>query len=149
MQVVMQLKSLHLWCHRGAHVGFSDFYFCFISNLRAAVEFLLLFPRQVRRMSSVVTRRREQRVLVMVITMVVCYLVCWLPYGVVALLATFGPRDLLTPEASITPSLLAKFSTVVNPFIYIFMNKQVSVLGDEGRCSVVCFCCDCGLLKVG
>ncbi|TDG97502.1 hypothetical protein EPR50_G00226620 [Perca flavescens] len=74
--------------------------------------------------SSVVTRRRDQRVLVMVVTMVVCYLVCWLPYGVAALLATFGPRGLLTPEASITPSLLAKFSTVINPVIYIFMNKQ-------------------------
>ncbi|XP_041817568.1 teleost multiple tissue opsin b [Chelmon rostratus] len=85
---------------------------------------LLHTMRQVRSVSSVVTRRREQRVLVMVVTMVVCYLVCWLPYGVAALLATFGPRDLLTPEASITPSLLAKFSTVINPFIYIFMNKQ-------------------------
>ncbi|XP_038123363.1 teleost multiple tissue opsin b [Cyprinodon tularosa] len=85
---------------------------------------LLLAVRQVRRVSTVVTRHREQRVLVMVIIMVVCYLVCWLPYGVAALLATFGPRDLLSPEASIMPSLLAKFSTVVNPFIYIFMNKQ-------------------------
>nr|XP_057916121.1 teleost multiple tissue opsin b [Doryrhamphus excisus] len=85
---------------------------------------LLNAIRQVRSASSVATRRREQRVLVMVVTMVVCYLVCWLPYGVVALLATFGPKDLLTPEASIMPSLLAKSSTVVNPFIYIFMNKQ-------------------------
>ncbi|XP_026216891.1 teleost multiple tissue opsin b isoform X1 [Anabas testudineus] len=85
---------------------------------------LLHAIRQVSSVSSVVTRRREKRVLVMVITMVVCYLVCWLPYGVAALLATFGPSDLITPEASITPSLLAKFSTVVNPFIYIFMNKQ-------------------------
>lgn len=76
-------------------------------------------------MSSTVTRRREQRVLVMVVAMVVCYLICWLPYGVTALLATFGPPNLLTPEATITPSLLAKFSTVINPFIYIFMNKQV------------------------
>ncbi|KAM9331901.1 LOW QUALITY PROTEIN: teleost multiple tissue opsin b [Pholidichthys leucotaenia] len=85
---------------------------------------LLHAIRQVRSVSSVVTRRREQRVLVMVVTMVACYLVCWLPYGVAALIATFGPQDLLTPEASITPSLLAKFSTVINPFIYIFMNKQ-------------------------
>ncbi|KAM6900749.1 teleost multiple tissue opsin b [Xenentodon cancila] len=96
---------------------------------------LLHAIRQVRRVSSVVTRRREQRVLVMVVTMVVCYLVCWLPYGVAALLATFGPRDMLTPEASITPSLLAKFSTVVNPFIYIFMNKQFY------RCFRAFFCC--------
>lgn len=86
---------------------------------------MLLFLLQVRSVSSTVTRRREQRVLVMVVAMVVCYLICWLPYGVTALLATFGPPDLLTPEASITPSLLAKFSTVINPFIYIFMNKQV------------------------
>lgn len=76
-------------------------------------------------MSSAVTRRREHRVLVMVVAMVVGYLICWLPYGVTALLATFGPPHLLSPEATITPSLLAKFSTVINPFIYIFMNKQV------------------------
>lgn len=81
--------------------------------------------------SSVVSRRREQRVLLMVVMMVLCYLVCWLPYGVLALLSTFGPGEPLSPEASIVPSLLAKFSTVVNPFIYIFMNKQVS----ESNCS--------------
>ncbi|XP_061523023.1 teleost multiple tissue opsin b [Phycodurus eques] len=85
---------------------------------------LLLAIRQVRSGSSVVTRRREQRVLVMVLTMVVCYLVCWLPYGAVALMATLGPGDPLGPEAGVLPSLLAKSSTVVNPFIYIFMNKQ-------------------------
>lgn len=62
----------------------------------------------------------------MVVIMVSCYLVCWLPYGVVALISTFGSSDLVTPEVSIAPSLLAKFSTVINPFIYIFMNKQVS-----------------------
>ncbi|KAM6953378.1 teleost multiple tissue opsin b [Aplochiton taeniatus] len=85
---------------------------------------LLVAIRQVSSVSSVITRRREQRVLAMVVTMVACYLVCWMPYGVAALLATFGPRDLLTPEVSIMPSLLAKASTAVNPLIYIFMNKQ-------------------------
>ncbi|XP_077365664.1 teleost multiple tissue opsin b [Festucalex cinctus] len=85
---------------------------------------LLHAIRQVRSGSSLVTRRREQRVLAMVVTMVACYLVCWLPYGVAALMATLGPGDPLSPEASVVPSLLAKSSTVVNPFIYIFMNKQ-------------------------
>ncbi|KAJ0022751.1 hypothetical protein NQD34_014885 [Periophthalmus magnuspinnatus] len=96
---------------------------------------LLQAIRQVSQMSSIVPRRREQRVLVMVVTMVACYLICWLPYGVVALLSTFGPHDLVTPEASITPSLLAKFSTVVNPFIYIFMNQQFN------RCLRAFICC--------
>ncbi|KAG7319948.1 hypothetical protein KOW79_017091 [Hemibagrus wyckioides] len=69
-------------------------------------------------------RKREHRVLIMVITMVVCYLLCWLPYGIMALVATFGAPGLVTAEASIVPSILAKTSTVINPIIYIFMNKQ-------------------------
>ncbi|KAL1006537.1 hypothetical protein UPYG_G00073580 [Umbra pygmaea] len=85
---------------------------------------LLCAINRVRRLSSAVTRRREQRVLVMVVTMVACYLLCWLPYGVAALLATFGPCGLLTPEVTIIPSLLAKTSTVINPVIYIYMNRQ-------------------------
>ncbi|KAL0199762.1 hypothetical protein M9458_002949, partial [Cirrhinus mrigala] len=70
------------------------------------------------------SRKREHRVLLMVITMVIFYLLCWLPYGIMALLATFGTPGLVTVEASIVPSILAKTSTVINPVIYIFMNKQ-------------------------
>ncbi|XP_051970820.1 pinopsin-like [Xyrauchen texanus] len=79
---------------------------------------------QVSRINTFVSRKREQRVLFMVVTMVVCYLMCWLPYGIMALLATFGQPGLVTPAASIVPSILAKTSTVINPIIYIFMNKQ-------------------------
>lgn len=61
----------------------------------------------------------------MVITTVICYLACWIPYGVIALLATFGKPGVVTPVASIIPSILAKSSTVCNPIIYILMNKQV------------------------
>lgn len=80
---------------------------------------------KVKRMNTVLSRKREQRVLLLVVTMVVCYLLCWLPYGIMALVVTFGEPGLVTPEASIVPSLLAKTSTVINPIIYIFMNKQV------------------------
>lgn len=62
----------------------------------------------------------------MVLTTVACYLLCWMPYGVVAMMATFGPPNIITPVASVVPSLLAKSSTVINPLIYILMNKQVS-----------------------
>lgn len=76
------------------------------------------------------SRKREHRVLFMVITMVIFYLLCWLPYGIMALMATFGAPGLVTVEASIVPSILAKFSTAINPVIYIFMNKQVSMKRD-------------------
>uniref|UniRef100_A0AAR2J166 G-protein coupled receptors family 1 profile domain-containing protein n=1 Tax=Pygocentrus nattereri TaxID=42514 RepID=A0AAR2J166_PYGNA len=67
----------------------------------------------------------EGWVLLMVLIMVSCYLFCWLPYGVVALLGTFGPSGSVSPTASIVPSVLAKSSTVLNPIIYAFFNKQV------------------------
>ncbi|XP_068604695.1 vertebrate ancient opsin-like [Brachionichthys hirsutus] len=85
---------------------------------------LLCAIRQVGGINVTTSRRREQRVLFMVVIMVVCYLLCWLPYGIMALLASFGPPGLITPEASIIPSVLAKTSTVINPVIYVFMNKQ-------------------------
>ncbi|XP_041054626.1 opsin-3-like [Carcharodon carcharias] len=80
--------------------------------------------KQVSRYQKTAARRREYHVLFMVITMVVFFLLCWLPYGVMALIATFGKSNLITPAASILPAILAKCSTVYNPFIYIVMNKQ-------------------------
>ncbi|KAA8587416.1 hypothetical protein FQN60_016278 [Etheostoma spectabile] len=80
---------------------------------------------QVHGINSSLSRKREQRVLFMVAIMVICYLLCWLPYGIMALMATFGSPGLVTPVASIIPSLLAKTSTFINPVIYVFMNKQL------------------------
>ncbi|CAB1315934.1 unnamed protein product [Coregonus sp. 'balchen'] len=69
-------------------------------------------------------QRRETHVLVMVVSMVSCYLLCWMPYGVVALLATFGQVGLVSPTTSIVPSILAKSSTFLNPIIYGLLNNQ-------------------------
>ncbi|XP_052405354.1 teleost multiple tissue opsin a [Carassius gibelio] len=97
---------------------------------------LLHAIKQVSGVNTPMSRKREHRVLLMVITMVIFYLLCWLPYGIMALLATFGAPGLVTVEASIVPSILAKSSTVINPIIYIFMNKQFY------RCFRALFNCD-------
>uniref|UniRef100_A0A8C8DXR2 G-protein coupled receptors family 1 profile domain-containing protein n=1 Tax=Oryzias sinensis TaxID=183150 RepID=A0A8C8DXR2_9TELE len=73
---------------------------------------------------------KEYHILFMVLTTAACYLLCWMPYGVVAMMATFGPPNIISPVASVVPSLLAKSSTVINPLIYILMNKQVRKLMD-------------------
>ncbi|XP_075573002.1 pinopsin [Pelecanus crispus] len=85
---------------------------------------LLCAVRQVSGINKGMGRTREQRILIMVVVMVICFLLCWLPYATVALIATFGKPGLITPAASIIPSILAKSSTVYNPIIYIFLNKQ-------------------------
>uniref|UniRef100_A0A3Q2Q0B1 Teleost multiple tissue opsin 3b n=1 Tax=Fundulus heteroclitus TaxID=8078 RepID=A0A3Q2Q0B1_FUNHE len=64
-----------------------------------------------------VTRQAERRVLLMVLTMVTGYLLCWIPYGVVAMLASFEEPGVVPPAATLVPSLLAKTSTVLNPVI--------------------------------
>nr|XP_020667239.1 pinopsin-like [Pogona vitticeps] len=97
---------------------------------------LLCTIKQVSGVPKGMAQTREQRVLIMVIVMVICFLLCWLPYGIVALIATFGKPGLVTSSASIIPSILAKSSTVYNPIIYIFLNKQF-------------YRCFCALLKCG
>lgn len=81
---------------------------------------------QVGKIRKTAARKREYHILFMVLTTAACYLLCWMPYGVVAIMATFGPPNIISPVASVVPSLLAKSSTVINPLIYILMNKQVS-----------------------
>ncbi|XP_076735913.1 parapinopsin isoform X1 [Maylandia zebra] len=96
---------------------------------------LLYAVKQVGRIRRTAARRREFHILFMVITTVVCYLICWMPYGIVAMMATFGQPGLISPVASVIPSILAKTSTVINPVIYILMNKQFY------RCFLILFHC--------
>ncbi|KAM7389949.1 hypothetical protein PAMP_023893 [Pampus punctatissimus] len=79
---------------------------------------------KVGKINLLAAQRREQHILVMVLSMVSCYMLCWMPYGIMALMATFGRLGLVTPMASVVPSILAKFITVVNPVIYMFFNNQ-------------------------
>ena len=85
-----------------------------------------MFSPQVAKINQSSAQRRETHVLVMVVSMVSCYLLCWMPYGVVALLATFGQVGLVSPTTSIVPSILAKSSTFLNPVIYGLLNNQVT-----------------------
>ncbi|XP_062270884.1 teleost multiple tissue opsin 2a, partial [Scomber scombrus] len=104
---------------------------------------LLHAVTQVGRVRRTAARRREFHILFMVFTTVVCYLLCWMPYGVVAMMATFGRPGLVSPVASVVPSLLAKTSTVINPVIYILMNKQFY------RCFLILFGCKHQLTENG
>ncbi|KAK9518259.1 hypothetical protein VZT92_023570 [Zoarces viviparus] len=85
---------------------------------------ILVAIRRVGRINLLAAQRREQHILTMVLSMVSCYMLCWMPYGIMALMATFGRSRLVTPVASVVPSVLAKFSAVINPVIYLFFNNQ-------------------------
>ncbi|XP_054636576.1 pinopsin-like [Dunckerocampus dactyliophorus] len=104
---------------------------------------LLQAVKQVGRIRRSAARRREFHVLLMVAVTVVCFLLCWMPYGVVAMMATFGQPGVISPVVSAVASILAKSSTVFNPVIYILMNKQFY------RCFLILFHCRHHLMENG
>lgn len=72
------------------------------------------------------TARAETQVACMVVVMVMAFLLTWLPYAAFALSVILDPNLYIDPVIATVPMYLAKSSTVFNPIIYIFMNRQVS-----------------------
>nr|XP_016853216.1 PREDICTED: pinopsin [Anolis carolinensis] len=116
------------------------FIFCLIFPLVALTycygRILQIIRKQASRFPVKAVQRREQRILFMVVTMVTCYFLCWVPYGIVVLITVFGKPGTVTPLISIVPSILAKASTIVNPILYVLLNKQFY------RCFTVLMNCD-------
>uniref|UniRef100_A0A673IPP2 Parapinopsin-like n=1 Tax=Sinocyclocheilus rhinocerous TaxID=307959 RepID=A0A673IPP2_9TELE len=71
------------------------------------------------------TARAETQVACMVVVMVMAFLLIWLPYAAFALSVILDPNLYIDPVIATVPVYLAKSSTVFNPIIYIFMNRQV------------------------
>lgn len=106
-------SQLDLWPQRNCVTSSSD------------VKDLVLLSK-VNRVNRSSAERKEGRILLMVVSMVTGYLLCWMPYGIVAMLSSFGRPGVVPPAASLVPSLLAKTSTVLNPVIYVLLNNQVT-----------------------
>lgn len=70
----------------------------------------------------------ELKVACMVVLMVLTFLLSWLPYASLAMLVVYDPDVYINPLVGTVPVYLAKSSTVYNPLIYIYCNKQVSCL---------------------
>ncbi|XP_077578231.1 parapinopsin a [Stigmatopora nigra] len=68
--------------------------------------------------------RVEVQVARMVAAMVLAFLVTWLPYASMALAVIFDSTLKIDPLIAGIPVFFAKSSTVYNPIIYVFMNRQ-------------------------
>ena len=60
------------------------------------------------------------------IFIITAFCLSWLPYGIISLIGQFSchPEMYVTPKTTLIPVLMAKFSTILNPIIYIFSNKR-------------------------
>ncbi|KAK7119162.1 hypothetical protein R3I94_021119 [Phoxinus phoxinus] len=87
-------------------------------------SWLLYTLRQVAKVGGGAAARAEATVARMVVMMVLAFLVSWLPYATLALMVIFNPDVQLPVLVKVVPIYMAKSSTVYNPMIYIYMNKQ-------------------------
>uniref|UniRef100_A0AAR2K7V6 G-protein coupled receptors family 1 profile domain-containing protein n=1 Tax=Pygocentrus nattereri TaxID=42514 RepID=A0AAR2K7V6_PYGNA len=114
-----------------ANVSYILCYFmlCFalpFSTIVFSYSRLLWTLRQVETCKSGSTAKAEMQVARMVVVMVLAFLLTWLPYASFALAVIFDSNLYINPLIATVPMYLAKSSTVFNPIIYIFMNRQVS-----------------------
>ncbi|XP_061407542.1 opsin-3-like [Lethenteron reissneri] len=99
--------------------------FCYGRIALAITQFRYLHVAQVQtagRMAQ--TLRGEFRVARLALLVVAAFLLCWMPYAVVALLTAAGHGDLISPATSVIPSFFAKSSIAYNPILYVFLNKR-------------------------
>ncbi|KAM8756589.1 parapinopsin-like [Acanthopagrus schlegelii] len=66
----------------------------------------------------------EMKVASMVVLMVLTFMISWMPYASLAMLVVYDPNVEIHPLVGTVPVYLAKSSTVYNPIIYIYLNKQ-------------------------
>ncbi|KAM9827938.1 parapinopsin a isoform 2-T2 [Syngnathus typhle] len=93
-----------------------------VSYLRLLWTLRQVTKRQVSEAGS--THRMEVQVARMVVAMVLAFLVTWLPYASMALAVVIDPTLKIDPLIATIPVYFAKSSTVYNPIIYVFMNRQ-------------------------
>ncbi|XP_044158050.1 parapinopsin-like [Bufo gargarizans] len=119
----------------------SFFCFCFaIPFLIIVVSYgyLIWTLRQVAKLGVAeggTTSKAEVQVSRMVLVMIMAFLICWLPYAVFAMMVVANPGMYIDPVIATVPMYLTKTSTVYNPIIYIFMNKQFQ------ECMIPFLCC--------
>ncbi|XP_044025343.1 parapinopsin-like [Siniperca chuatsi] len=121
------------WHNRDPHnVSYILAYFavCFAAPfalIMASYTKLMWTLHQVSKMACVeggAVAKGEMKVASMVVLMVLIFLISWLPYASLAMLVVCNPGVEINPLVGTVPVYLAKSSTVYNPIIYIYLNKQ-------------------------
>ncbi|MGH0132439.1 UNVERIFIED_CONTAM: hypothetical protein FKN15_035946 [Acipenser sinensis] len=102
---------------------------CFILPLGVIIVSYGKLMRKLRKVSDTQgrlgnTRKPDREVARMVIVMILAFIIGWTPYSVFSILVTACPNIYLDPRLAAIPAFFAKTTTVYNPVIYVFMNKQ-------------------------
>ncbi|KAM3611482.1 uncharacterized protein V6R79_019283 [Siganus canaliculatus] len=126
---------------------------CFVFFIPLAIIFycyLLMFlairktGREVERLGTQVRKstliqqksiRSEWKLAKIAFVVIVVYVLSWSPYACVTLISWSGHSNILSPYSKAVPAIIAKASTIYNPFIYaIIHNKYRMTLAEKFPC---------------
>ncbi|XP_053180910.1 opsin 4xb [Scomber japonicus] len=110
------------------------FMFLAIRNTTREVEKL---GTQVRKSTLIQQKsiRSEWKLAKIAFVVIVVYVLSWSPYACVTLISWAGHANILSPYSKAVPAIIAKASTIYNPFIYaIIHNKYRKTLADKVPC---------------
>uniref|UniRef100_A0A8C6ULK8 Parietopsin n=1 Tax=Neogobius melanostomus TaxID=47308 RepID=A0A8C6ULK8_9GOBI len=71
------------------------------------------------------SQQENEHAITMVLSMIVAFFICWLPYTVMSVVVVVNPELYIPPLLATMPMYFAKTSPVYNPIIYFLSNKQV------------------------
>ncbi|KAH3870004.1 hypothetical protein DPMN_033182 [Dreissena polymorpha] len=102
---------------------------CYFMIVRAVMKHEQEMKKTAKKMNAEIrTNQEEKRMEIKVAKisiMILClYLLSWLPYATIALIAQFGDPMFVTPFWSEIPVLFAKASSMHNPLVYAFSHPK-------------------------
>jgi hypothetical protein len=68
--------------------------------------------------------RKQLKVTIIIVLMTLSFYITWTPYAINSLLAMVGA--MVHRPTAVLSILFAKSGTIINPILYIFLNKQVN-----------------------
>lgn len=92
---------------------------------------------QVRKCTLVQQKsiRSEWKLAKIAFVVIVVYVLSWSPYACVTMISWAGHANILSPYSKAVPAIIAKASTIYNPFIYaIIHNKYRMTLSEKVPC---------------
>ncbi|XP_061749669.1 parietopsin [Nerophis ophidion] len=88
------------------------------------LAFMRKLNRSVELQSGRSLQKENDHATRMVLTMVVAFFMCWMPYTALSVVVVLDPELHIPPLVATMPMYFAKTSPVYNPIIYFLSNKQ-------------------------
>nr|BDI63180.1 GQ-rhodopsin 2 [Peronia verruculata] len=119
--------------------------FCYFHIYRAVAKHEKEMAKMAKKLNAEMrqgqgAKKSEIKTAKIAMTIILTFLLSWTPYATVALIAQFGPAELVTPYVSEIPVMFAKASAMHNPLIYALSHPKFREALDKRFPWLLCCC---------